>query len=102
MKRQLEYLLDYFTDPENAITVDALLDTAFSVGDEHGIDKTLRNWTIEDLASVTTTRYRVSAEAVAASKAFDETASEIMRRMRLYGAQTLGQVPWGDSPAGAA
>lgn len=92
MKKQLDYFLDYLEDPESGATVDPILDLAFSLGDQWGVDKTLRNWTADDFQNVAVTRYRVAAEVTEAAKEFDDTARRIVAAMRAAGVATLGGI----------
>lgn len=90
LREQLDYILDGFT--EDGIYVDPLLDQAYGLGDEHGIDKTLRFWRIEDFANLVVTRYRVAAEATKAASDIDTTAQRCIDRMREAGAVTFGDL----------
>lgn len=92
LKKNLDYLIDGFS--EEGTYVDPILDLAFSLGDEAGIDKTLREWTVEDFDYLTVTRYRVAAEATKASQEFDLAAQRVVSRMRAEGAHTVGDVNW--------
>lgn len=80
--------------PEAGEYVDPMLDMAFGLGDEHGVDKTLRNWTAEDFYNLTVVRYRVAAETTKAASQFDEIAQQLVSRMRAMGAFTVGEVEW--------
>lgn len=99
MKKHLEYLIEGMGDSEDGTYIDPLLDMAFSLGDEHGVDKALRNWTAEDISNLTVTRYRVAAESTKAASEFDETAQRIVARMRATGVLTVGGVPWASTTA---
>lgn len=99
MKKNLDYLLDGMTDPEGPY-IDPMLGMAFSLGDERGVDKVLRNWTAEDFQNLIVTRYRVAADATEAAAEFDRTAAQIVLRMRAVGAQRVGDVHW--TPSGEA
>lgn len=92
MKKNFEYLLDGMG--EDGAYIDPLLDMAFGLGDEHGVDKALRNWTAEDIGNLTVTRYRVAAETTKAASEFDDTAQRVVGRMRADGAMTVGDVDW--------
>lgn len=94
MKKNLEHLLDGFDEGDTYI--DPLLDMAFGLGDEHGVDKSLRFWTADDFANVVVTRFRVAAEVTEATAEFDRTVQRIVARMRGVGALTLGDVSWGN------
>ncbi len=92
LKRDLDYLLDGFG--EEGAYVDPLLDQAYRLGDETGMDKALRNWTPDDLADLVVTRYRVAADATAAASELDRTVLRVASRMRAASAPTLGDVDW--------
>lgn len=98
LKRQLDYLLDGF--PEEGAFVDPLLDQAFRLGDETGVDKTLRNWTVEDLRNLTVTRYRNAADATKAAAELDSTVQRVVDRMIGTGSALVGAVPWVDEHEG--
>lgn len=93
MKKQLDYLLDGMTEEDGAY-VDPMLDMAFGLGDEHGVDKALRTWTPEDFGNLTVTRYRVAAESTKAAAEFDATVQRVVARMKAAGALTVGAVHW--------
>lgn len=90
LRKQLEYILDGFE--EDGTYVDPLLDQAYGLGDEHGIDKTLRYWQVEDFANLVVTRYRVAADATKAAREIDDVAQRCIDWMRMRGAIHFGDV----------
>ncbi|MFT3871574.1 MAG: hypothetical protein QM714_02840 [Nocardioides sp.] len=92
IKRNLEHFLDGFEEGDDY--ADPLMDMAFPVGDERGIDKTLRRWTTDDFGDLVVTRYRVAAESTAAAAQLDGTVSRVLDRMRADAAGTFGDVAW--------
>ena len=90
LRKDLEYFLDTMVDPENGCLIpDPILDLAFSLGTD-GTDKTLRNWTVEDLQNFTVTRYRVAAAATAAAAELDQIVARVIAVLRNTGATTIG------------
>lgn len=92
LKRDLEFLLDAFSEDEHY--ADPMLQQAYRLGDQAGIDKVLRHWTAEDFANLVVTRYRVAAESTAAAVALDKTTQRVLERMRVAGVAHVGDVDW--------
>lgn len=91
MKRDLDWIMDYLTSPDDAaVMVAGLLPKAYPLGTSAGEDKSLRLWTIQDLAAKVTARYRNAAAVTVEAKEFDEAASFVIERMQESHAHTLG------------
>lgn len=92
IKSQIDFLLDGFS--EDGAYIDPMLDKAFSLGDTHGMDKALRNWTGDDLRNLVVTRYRVSADSTNAASELDHSTERLLEKMKIENAPTIGTVPW--------
>lgn len=90
LRRDLEYVFDYWTNPEEAANVEPILDRAYKLGTATGDDKTLRLWTTDDLNRTSMARYREAAEVMRAAREFDGTVQKIVDRMSLDGRFRLG------------
>lgn len=95
VKRDLEYILDYFIDPEGAALIpDSRMDFAIRLGERDGTDKTLRYWTSEDFIAMGQYRAQRAREAVEAADELNEVIARVVTRMRRVGASYFGQVDW--------
>lgn len=94
LKENLDWFLDGFA--EDGAYVDPLLDQAYGLGHERGLDKTLRFWTSEDFRNLVVTRYRVAADQTAAAKDIDGSVQRVVDRMQAQGATHFGDVAWGE------
>lgn len=92
LKRNLDFILDGFTDPEAGAHLGPFLDYAYPLGTDDGSDKTLRNWTAEDFRAAITARYRNAATVTVAAKDFDDAASQLIARLAFERAHTLGDL----------
>lgn len=92
LRRDLDYIIEYFTDPEAAaIGVEAMLGRAYPLGTTSGEDRALAHWTMEDLRNVVVSRYREAAAATEAARALDESVERLIERMAATGHMTLGE-----------
>jgi len=99
VKRDLEYILDYFMDPsEAALVPDSRMDFAIRLGEKDGTDKTLRFWTAEDFIAMGQLRTANAELALTAAKDLNEVIGRVVGRMRRAGVSHFGDVSWG-SPA---
>ena len=91
LKRELEYVIDYITNPDAAaIAVEVLLARAYPLGTTTGEDKVLAHWTAEDFRNVVLTRYREAAGATEAAKDLDSVIDSLVFVIDASGASTLG------------
>ena len=90
LRRDLDCILASFSEGDGYN--DPLLELAFPLGNEAGMDKTLRMWTDEDFVNLTVTRYRVAADSTRAAADLDETTQQIRHAMRVKGAHVLGEI----------
>ncbi len=93
--RELEYILDYFANPDEAALIpDARMACAFRLGTNDGADKTLRYWRSEDFIYWAQVRVRQADEARAAAQIAQDVAARVVARMRQSGARNFGDVNW--------
>lgn len=91
LRRDLEFVVDYFENPaEAALGIEALLDRAYPLGTQAGEDMLLRYWSVRHLTELTMVRYREAADATEAAKALDVTAQRLIALMGDRGAATVG------------
>ena len=91
MAHDLDYILEAFTEDENAAYVDPMLDLAYPIGTDDGEVKTLRYWTADDFETSTRMAYRKAAEITAAAREHDERMQAAVRSMRVRGASRFGE-----------
>ncbi len=89
LKAQIDWIADAFVNCDAAAFIDPMLNLPYPIGTDDGLDKTLRYWTPEDLQRTVTTRYRKAADAMAAVKAFDISASALVAHMHSAKAEMI-------------
>lgn len=90
LRRDLEYVLDYWVNPDEAANIEPLLSRGYKLGTQEGDDKTLRFWSVDDLRRSAMARYREAAEVMRAAREFDETVHKVVERMGEDGRTRLG------------
>lgn len=88
MQRDFEYITDSLFGIGDGATLDPIMAAAYPTGTGH--DKTLREWSLEDIEMARTVRYRMAAEQTAAAAEFDQTTQAIVDAMKAAGAATIG------------
>lgn len=95
VKRDLEFILDYFIDPEQAALIpDSRMTLAVRLGERDGTDKTLRYWTAEDFIAMSQYRIERAKEATEAAEELSEVVARVIARMRSAGVDHFGDVDW--------
>lgn len=93
IKRDLDYVLDYLTNPDEAALIpDPLMDMAFRLGEADGSDKSLRNWTPEDFTFLGQQRVKAAKEAEEAAEALEATTLRVVYVMRDRGVNRFGDL----------
>lgn len=93
LHREIEWLQDYWANPEDAgIGVEVLLDRAYPMGTAKGEDKALRFWTVEDLQNKIMGYYRTAADATESARRNDTVLSQLILEMQAHGALTIGEL----------
>lgn len=82
IKKDVEYLLEAFADPENSIQIEPMLDHVFPLGSHDGRDKALRYWTVDDFTASAMERYRNAAAVAEAAREYEEVVSRAVERMK--------------------
>lgn len=91
LRRDLEWVLDYLENPEDAaFGIEAILRRAYPLGTQSGEDKTLQFWTRPDFEAVVKTRYREAAAVTRAAEEFDSTIDRVLTAMAERGTSTFG------------
>lgn len=91
MRQNMEHLLAVIQGDSILDETDPILDWAFPLGD--GGDKTLRYWTVEDLATAWSVRFSKSAQAATAAEEFYQVGKLIVDAMKRAGAAMIGDLP---------
>lgn len=95
IKQELEYILDYFVNPEEAALVpDDRMNMAIRLGEADGTDKTLRYWTVSDFVAMGQYRRQRAQEAVDAAEELNRVIGDVVKRMRAAEAHRFGDVDW--------
>lgn len=93
LRRDLDYVLDYLANPEDAaFGIEAIVERAYALGTSKGEDCTLAQWTGENFTNLVTERYRVAAKDTAAAVQLDETVQRVLDLMDARGAATFGEI----------
>lgn len=90
LRRDLEYVIDAWTNPDEGAHVDPILSRAYKLGTPTGEDKTLANWTPDDLNRLAMTRYRDAAEVMRAARELDNTVTRVVQHMNIDGRPRIG------------
>lgn len=88
MRRDFEYITDSLFGIGDGATIDPIMACAYPTGTGH--DKTLREWSAEDIEMARTVRYRMAAEQATAAADFDASVQPIIDAMKAAGVATLG------------
>ncbi len=93
-KRDLDWIVDSITNPDEGILIEPILSAGYPVGD--GTDKALRYWLAEDFARARVERYRNASDVMAAARDFDEAADRVIAQIERAGVITVGDLFRGD------
>lgn len=91
LKHELDWITGAMADPET-IGWDQVMQLAFPLGRFDGSDKTLCNWTRDDLIHASRTRFQIAAEQTAAAAEFDTSAQQVIDLLDTSAAHRIGDL----------